>query len=120
MDIYTAEKFSIKTYEDSVALYNWLEEQTVKFTNLLHALKVYRGQEDAPTATAKPQQRYTKKSFKSRKQLNNFLRRHGYTWRKVAPMGEGEESAYGESWRWELYSSDNRVVTVDEALKEIG
>lgn len=61
----------------------------------------------------------TERSFKSRKQLNSFLRRNGYRWCKIAPMGEHEESVYGESYRWQLYSADDRQVTVEEALKEV-
>lgn len=122
IDMYTRKEFGLSSYDDSVEFYNWLQAQEVRFTNAKHALRVYRGQEEVPTAESKTQrqQRYTKSSFRSRQQLNGVLRRNGYIWHKVATFGEFEESEYGECYRWQLYSSDGRPVTVKEALAEIG
>lgn len=123
IDTITANEFSISKYDEMVRFRQWLDEQKVRFDNGRHALKVYRGKEEAPAATGQQiinEPRYTEKSFKSRQQLNSFLRRNGYTWHKIAPMGEVEESQYNESYRWQLYSADDRAVTVEQALSEIG
>lgn len=121
IDTYTKEEYNIAKYDEMVKFYNWLESQTIKFTNAESALKAYRNSENTSAAEAQPQQApcYTKKSFKNRQQLNSLLRRNGYRWAKVAPMGEAEENQYGESFRWELFTPANKITTVDQALKEI-
>jgi len=110
-----SKKYNVADYDDMVKFYRWVEAQTVEFKNTVEALKVYNGHEDAPTQA---QLKTRKQSFSSRKELNSYLRRHGYTWTKVATFGEYEESQYGESTRWSLAKS-SREVTVSQALSEI-
>ena len=64
--------------------------------------------------------------FRSRKELNNFLRRHGYTWQKTTEedmdhLGPNAfENKYGRrDFVWELIAPDYSVVTVAEALESI-
>ena len=124
IDSYTAKQYNIKKYDEMVKFHQWLEVQTVRFDSAAQALQTYRGDakplETTDLVQTDKAPRYTERSFKSRQQLNNFLRRHGYTWHKIAPMSENEESHYGESFRWQLFSSDDRPLTVEQALTEIG
>jgi hypothetical protein len=118
--VITAKQYNVVGYDESVKFANWLNAQTTRFATVEDALKAWNGQTvEAPQVAETPKQ-YKESDFRSRQELNNFLRRNGYTWSKVATFGEYEESRYGESGRWQLYSSDDRAVTVAEALKEIG
>ncbi len=123
IDPYTAQDFNISKYDEMIKFSRWLDEQKIRFQDALHALRCYRGianmpnEEEVEIRETNPT--YTKANFKSRQELNNFLRRHGYTWHKIAPMNEDEEDRYGESWRWQLYSVDDKPVTVNEALSQI-
>lgn len=52
-----------------------------------------------------------------RKERNEFLRQHGYTWRKEA--ADFDEAEEGEPSLWVLRSADGREVTPAQALDEI-
>lgn len=122
IDTYTNKEFGITSCEEMCKFQTWLDEQPTKIIFVKDALKLYRNPEvvDIVTTEAKTEKKIYKASdFKSRQQLNNFLRRNNYTWHKIAPMNEYEEDRYGESCRWQLYSEDDRTVTVSEALGEI-
>lgn len=99
--------YELKTDQDIQDFSDWLEVQTEKFGSVQEALEVYRNgtsvQSETETKVVTTKKTYIQSDFKSRQQLNSFLRRNGYTWHKIAPMNEAEESQYGESYRWQLF-----------------
>ena len=120
IDRYVARKYGIDKYDAMVEFSRWLKEQQVRFENGKRALQVYTGEVELATVKVQKPEARTEQSFRGRRPLNNHLRQHGYTWHKIAPMNENEESRYGENYRWQLFSSDDRPLTVDQALAEIG
>lgn len=121
LDIYAKDKYGIASYDEAVKFHKWVEQQVIQFDNTVHALKVYRGEEVSSPKPNHPEDKpkRTEKSFKSRQQVNSYLRRNGYKWYKLASMGEREESEFGECGRWALMDDDNNEYSVKEALARI-
>ena len=95
----TAKKYGIADYSEHVKFYNWLQVQTTRFVNVEDALKAWNGQtvEATPQVPEAPKQ-YKESDFRSRQELNSFLRRNGYTWHKIATMRSNYKLQVCPSW----------------------
>jgi len=64
-----------------------------------------------------------KEARRRRRELNDYLYRHGYRWHKEAEEDRDFHAGFQndpEIGRWILHAPDGRHVSVEEALQEIG
>ncbi len=126
IDQYTAKEYDIAKYENMVKFYGWLQAQTTRYANGKQALQAYRNVTTETTAVEAPQSRPLP-TFKSRQQLNSYLRRNGYCWQKTTAEdmdafgADAFSQRYGDrqDFVWELIAPDFRTITVNQALEEI-
>jgi len=65
------------------------------------------------------EQKAKREAKRRRDIVNAKLRQHGYTWRKNFAYDADHYEESDDTFEWELWSEDGRVVTVEQALAEI-
>ena len=102
-------------------------EQAVEYINAIVSGKAaeYRAKRNADRLADREREQRIEEQKRQRRETNAFLRKHGYVWQKEGYASEEDadhiagfaSAPIGKYWT--LYAPDNRVVSVEQALKEI-